>query len=293
MRTIVHISDLHVGPPFQPAIAERLVEEVREIGPDLMVITGDLVQDHDPQQFRQAAAYVARFDCSLVMVPGNHDVPGLNLLARFVQPYELYRRTFGLEWVAGMHVDQGLAVVGLNSVWTLAPSGGRLSGAELGRLRTVLETTPDRACRIVAMHHHLVPMPGFGRRTVIWGAPRALRVMERAGVELVLSGHNHRSYIGNIVDFYRRARRPLIVVQAGTATSRRGRGPERERNSYNVIRITERTIRITHRLYFADEGRFHRLSEHLYPRFTMGAAFLEPLEPPRDLTTAGPADGDH
>lgn len=264
--TIVHLSDLHVGPPFQEHVAEQLLEEIAEIRPDLVAISGDLVQDYRREQFEAAARLVERIPPPRVIVPGNHDIPGFNLWERLTRPYELYRQTFGHERESGLYFGRGLAVVGLNSVWPLAPTGGRLSAAELARLAQELGRSPPQDCRILVIHHHLIPSPGFGWHTAMWGARRLVPLLERAGVELVLSGHKHRSYIGSTLNFFGHARRPIIVVQAGTATSRRGRGPERDKNSYNVLRVSSSTIRITHRIYTAEDGRFHRASEHLFPR---------------------------
>ena len=42
---IVQLSDLHVGSQFQQEVFETLVEEVNELNPDVIVITGDLTNE--------------------------------------------------------------------------------------------------------------------------------------------------------------------------------------------------------------------------------------------------------
>ncbi|MEO7660430.1 MAG: metallophosphoesterase, partial [Pyrinomonadaceae bacterium] len=43
MRKIVHLSDLHFG-TVAPGVAGLAVEKIREINPDVVVISGDLTQ---------------------------------------------------------------------------------------------------------------------------------------------------------------------------------------------------------------------------------------------------------
>jgi hypothetical protein len=95
-------------------------------------------------------------------------------------------------------------------------------------------------------------------------------------VEMILGGHLHRSYIGNSLDFYpgNHRDRGIVIVQCGTTTSRRGRGREREKNSFNLIRIDENTLQITHYLYFDEDGSFEPFSRYTFPRF--GKRFVEP-----------------
>jgi hypothetical protein len=84
----------------------------------------------------------------------------------------------------------------------------------------------------------------------------------------VIGGHLHRAYIGNSLDVYPGEDRDhgIIIVQSGTSTSRRGRAREREKNSFNHMRIAEGVVRITHYMYFDDLEGFAPVSRHLFPR---------------------------
>jgi hypothetical protein len=85
----------------------------------------------------------------------------------------------------------------------------------------------------------------------------------------------HRAYIGNSLDIYagRHRKRGIIFVQCGTTTSRRGRGREREKNSFNLIKIGSEMLRVTHYMYFADLGEFAPVSRHIFARH--GQRFIE------------------
>ena len=100
------------------------------------------------------------------------------------------------------------------------------------------------------------------------GAKQALDTLTGLGVDLILTGHLHRASIVNSLDVYAGQDRNhgILIVQCGTSTSRRGRAREREKNSFNWIQITDRNIRITHYMYFAEAGGFAPMSRHLFPR---------------------------
>ena len=78
------------------------------------------------------------------------------------------------------------------------------------------------------LHHHLLPIPGTGReRNVVYDAGDTLEVLQRANVNLVLSGHKHVPYAWRLED--------LFVVNAGTVSSLRLRGHTRP--CYNIVEI--------------------------------------------------------
>ena len=41
---------------------------------------------------------------------------------------------------------------------------------------------------------------------------------------------------------------------------------EREKNSFNLIRITTDRVRVTHYMHFSDMGGFAPISRHIFPR---------------------------
>ena len=85
--------------------------------------------------------------------------------------------------------------------------------------------------RIFVLHHHLLPVPGTGReRNIVYDAGDAIECLQRAGVDLVLSGHKHVPYAWRLEN--------LFVVNAGTVSSLRLSG--KTRPCYNVDRDRRR-----------------------------------------------------
>ncbi len=71
---IVQISDLHIGPVLGRAFTERVVAQVNNARPDLIVITGDLA-DGDPARLADQVAPLEQLDAphGVYFVTGNHD----------------------------------------------------------------------------------------------------------------------------------------------------------------------------------------------------------------------------
>jgi 3',5'-cyclic AMP phosphodiesterase CpdA len=151
----------------------------------------------------------------------------------------------------------------------LAVTGGRIRRWQLDFCSEAFRAAPPTAVKIVVAHHHFAPAPDYDdEHDVMWRAREALDRFNELGVELILGGHLHRAYIGNSLDLYPSKTREsgIIIVQCGTATSRRGRAREREKNTLNLIRIGPDVTRITHYMYFHEMGGFAPLSRHVFPR---------------------------
>lgn len=267
MATLLHLSDLHFGKMFLPEVAEAVVRQSRDIEPDVVVVSGDLTQRAKAREFEQAATYLDRFDCPVVVTPGNHDVPFYRFWERFLAPYRNYRLHISQELNTVTDVAS-LRIVSLNSSRRLTFTNGRIRRSQLEFATRAFESADESSSRIVVTHHHLAPPPDFQGGNVMPHARRALQRFTQLGVDLVLAGHMHRAYIGNSLDFFPGdlQRRGIVIVQCGTTTSSRGRGREELRNTVNLIKIDEGVIRVAHHAWVRDLARFMPISEHFFPR---------------------------
>ena len=149
-----------------------------------------------------------------------------------------------------------------------AISNGRIHAEQLEFCQQTFQDVPAETLKIVVAHHHFAPAPDYEWDQTMPKAKRAIDKFVDLGVDLIMGGHLHRSYIGNTLDLYagRHRDRGIIIVQSGTTTSHRGRGREREKNSLNVLRIDARMIHVTHYIYFHEQDRFEPVSRHSFPR---------------------------
>lgn len=265
MRQILHISDIHFGPHFRPETADAIRDLVARRQPDLVAISGDLTQRAKIGQMRDARQWVDSLETPSLAVPGNHDVPMYRVWERLLAPYGIYQQYFDQD-MEPIWEDDELFVVGVNTAFNWTVKDGRVTPASLRRLAQVLEAVPRTKAKIVVAHHHLIPPPRFDTQRVTRHAREAVELFSRLGVEMVLSGHLHQTYIATSEEYYPRGERPVLLVHAGTTTSGRGRGWETKRNSCNWIRIDEGSVTIHHLLWQPEHGAFREWSRHSFPR---------------------------
>ena len=266
---ILHISDLHFGPPFVPHVAEALREAAGQLEVDLIVASGDFTQRAKEEQFRAAREFLDSLpDVPVVVTPGNHDVPLYRIYERLFDPYRYYRRHIHPELDYVLRLEQAVIV----SINTTAPLrhivNGRVERWQLDFVARGFADAPPGVPRILVAHHHFAPAPDYEGAQVMPGAKRAMDRLADLHLDLILGGHLHRAYIGNSLDVYPGPDREqgIIIVQSGTTTSRRGRVREREKNSFNYIRVGEDRIRVTHYMHFGELNGLAPMSRHVFPR---------------------------
>lgn len=239
MRTIVHLSDLHFG-RTDAEIIQPLITTVNTIAPHLVVVSGDLTQRARSTEFREARRFLNALSQPQIIVPGNHDVPLYDIFSRFVRPLEKYRRHIS-EDVAPTYVDEEMAVVGVNTARSLTFKDGRISREQIAEIHERLRTLDNQIVKIIVTHHPFDLPAQYDGDELVGRAPLAMQTLADCGADLLLAGHLHMSHAGNTDARYGIEGYSALVVQAGTATSTRGRG---ETNSFNVIRTSPACITI-------------------------------------------------
>jgi 3',5'-cyclic AMP phosphodiesterase CpdA len=265
LRRLLHISDIHFGPPHRGEVAEGVLALIASRSPDLVVISGDLTQRAKGEQFRDARRFVDRIQVPSLAVPGNHDVPMYRVWERLFDPFGAYCRYFCGQ-MEPVYEAEGLVVVGVNSAFNWTVKDGRITRARLEQVEARLAAAPATATRVVVAHHPLVPAPRFDTQRVATHAYETVQMLTRAKVDLLLSGHLHQAYIAPSDTYYPVAGGRTLLVQSGTTTSSRGRGCERGKNTCNWIEISGQEIAITHLLWEGEKAAFLAASRHVYPR---------------------------
>ncbi len=174
--TIAQVSDLHVGPTVGEAEVRRVVELVNGLKPDLVAITGDLV-DGRVDELRQAVAPLGqlRSRWGTFFVTGNHEYYS------GVEPWLAELRRLGITVLRNQRVAVGDRGPGGASIDLAGIDDWRSRGLAPGHGpdldRALAGRDPERSLVLLAHQPH--------------GVPEATR----AGVELQLSGHTHGGQI--------------------------------------------------------------------------------------------------
>jgi predicted MPP superfamily phosphohydrolase len=175
--TVAQVSDLHVGPTIGERDVRRIVEQVNALRPDVVAITGDLV-DESVAEVGRAVAHLGdlRARHGVFFVTGNHEyyVDG----GRGTGPWLAELRRLGVRVLRNESVvvgDAG-ASIDLAGVDDYSAPGEEFSS---NLTRALAGRDPDRS--LVLLAHQ----------------PRVSAVAEavRAGVELQVSGHTHGGQI--------------------------------------------------------------------------------------------------
>jgi Icc-related predicted phosphoesterase len=267
--TLLQVSDLHFGPHYSVRAGEAILRLAADLAPDVVVANGDFTQRAKPEQFRDARRFLDRLPgVPRVVVPGNHDVPLYRVVERLLAPYRNYREHISPELDQIVRVD-GAVIVALNSTAPYtALRNGRIRRHQLEMCRRAFTEAPAGTARVVVAHHPLAPPPDYEGGDAVPGTGRALDFFESLGVELILGGHLHRTYVGSSIDVRPGGdpRRRSVIVVSGTSTSGRGRARERKLNSANLIRIDADALHVSHYMYFEDLEGFAPVARYAFPR---------------------------
>ncbi len=238
---IAHISDTHItgGEAYKSYAYDLTVSEINRLNFDLVVHTGDVTNGGLREEYERAEYELKKIKKPLVVIPGNHDVRnvGYELFEEFIGPLNgIYEFKDGvLIWVDSTIPDL---------------SDGRIGRHKFRWLKKVLEEYSERPIKLVAAHHHLIPLPNTGReRNVLFNAGDVLDLLLRHDVTLYLCGHKHVPNVYRVED--------LVVDNAGCTSCRKTR--RGDVNSYNIVEIENGRLSVTvRRLTGDEEAKSHR-----------------------------------
>ena len=172
---IAQISDLHVGPQTSRRFLARVAAAVRKAAPDIIAVTGDVVDDRAEDVPWYAAAFATlEAPLGVYVIPGNHDIyAGWDAVAR-----SLRQRTTATILVNDARVVERhgsrLAIVGTGDPAAGPRAIGLPNDGAAPDVERTLATVPA-GTTTVAFAHNPALWPGLAKR----------------GVSLTLSGHTH------------------------------------------------------------------------------------------------------
>ncbi|EPX86812.1 metallophosphoesterase family protein [Salipiger mucosus] len=244
MKRVAHVSDLHFG-RTDHALRHALIEAVNAAKPDLVAVTGDFTQRARRRQYSAARAFLERIEAPWMAVPGNHDISLDNLWQRFFRPWRRYRE-FICDDLCPVHVQDGLVVVGLNTVNRFRWQSGRVRWLQM---RTVSRVFSEHEGIKVVLAHHPFEQDADIKKTLMRDAERAMERLSDCGADLVLSGHLHRWRTEPFLSAKHGAQ--VLQVHVGTGLSTRLRGQD---NDFALLDLDADTADVTRMV--ARQGRF-------------------------------------
>jgi 3',5'-cyclic AMP phosphodiesterase CpdA len=267
MFRIAHLTDLHATPAraglpaligkrffgwlswqvrrrhaHQERVLEALVSDLRAQAPDQIVVTGDLTNIAGEEEFPAARAWLERLGppARVSVVPGNHDayvsVPaerGVALWHEYVASDAPGLAASPAREFPTLRLRGRLAVVGVCSAVPTLPflARGRVGADQLARLGPLLERLGREGLFRLVLIHHPPERGVVSRRRELRDAAELGAVLARAGAELVLHGHTHRTRVGALPG----PDGPIPVVGARSASDV-GHRPEK-RAQYHVYAV--------------------------------------------------------
>jgi len=120
----------------------------------------------------------------------------------------------------------------------------------------------------VLVTHHPFDLPeGYSDRDLVGRAQMAMAGLAECGADLFLAGHLHVMHSGHTAKRYNIKGHSALVIQAGTATSTRGRG---EPNSFNVIRLEHPNISVDRLSWDSNSASFAIAGEERFQHSSDG-----------------------
>ena len=168
---IAQISDVHMGRIVRGPRLERIVTMVNDLHPDLIVITGDLV-DAEALHMEDMVHPLRRLKSKygVFAVPGNHEYfAGIERSQTFIE--QAGTTMLRNRWVT---IANGLQLVGRDD-----PAGARIVGEKIPSLEEITRGT-DRSKPTILLYH--TPMTTFDE-------------LQARGIQLQLSGHTHKGQL--------------------------------------------------------------------------------------------------
>ncbi|MGC4086308.1 MAG: metallophosphoesterase [Polyangiaceae bacterium] len=171
--SIVQISDVHIGPTLRREFLEEVVQQINALSPDVVAITGDLV-DGSVEQLREHTAPLGQIRAKhgVFFVTGNHEYYS-GAPEWCAELERLGIRVLRNERVSVGHAEQSFDLAGVDDFQ--AAQFGNGHGPDLAK--ALRGRDPNR--ELVLLAHQ----------------PRAVFEAQEHGVGLQLSGHTHGGQI--------------------------------------------------------------------------------------------------
>lgn len=197
---IAHFSDTHIKPKGRlaynrvdtAAMLKAAVSHIQTLPqqPDLLLITGDLVDQGHPDEYAHLKEILAPLTYPMLFVPGNHDD---RQAMQQAFTHLLVKPGAGYWQFCHKEADWPIRIIGLDTV-DPGQSGGMLCAERLGWFEAAL--AQDQHTPTLVMMHHPPFVTGIGHMDDIGLTGKEAFVQlvrQHDHIELIICGHLHRN----------------------------------------------------------------------------------------------------
>jgi 3',5'-cyclic AMP phosphodiesterase CpdA len=179
----------------------RLVEYVRRLEPDHILITGDLTTTALPDEFRAARAALMGWlhdPARVTIIPGNHDryTWWAHRSCRFERYFGEFAPRPAFPWLRWL--DPATAILGLDPTRSGITASGKLPSLQAAEARRLIADAGSRLGRLVVACHYPVAVPReFERdlaRKPMLNADEIRSWLRTIGPHLFCCGHIHAAW---------------------------------------------------------------------------------------------------
>ncbi len=263
---IIIFSDLHVS-KFSGYFNEEaftngimsIAQRLKENPETIILNLGDITDQGTIEDYNYANALIKGTFATcgvenpiIHYIPGNHDFRNIGM--------EIWQDLYGSRHFFLDFTKKGknVVILGIDSVEPDANSG-RIGSRGRDEIFARLSSYPDDVVKILAFHHHLLPIPNTGReRSMIRDAGDVLPVLWDAGVDIVLVGHRHYPNCFTISN----GKKKMLLINNGTFSSHKTRG--KAGHVYLSLDISDQKVRVQC-LGFDKYSIFQEPKTHVFP----------------------------
>lgn len=245
---------------YRPEVLQTLITDLHQQPHDSVVVTGDITNISLEEEFPAAVPWLRQLGSpeNVFIIPGNHDAYVPLSYEQSWKHWEAYLRsdsevhTSSVNGVEGraedvitpareiegilfptVRIREPVVLIGVNTAFPPAnwlDANGSVGSQQLERLEQLLRhfATTD-LCRVILIHHP--PDEEIEARRRLTDTVAFCEVLQRAGAELVLHGHLHRTVLRSIPGPTRPI--PVVGVRSSSAI---GHQPKK-RARYHLYRI--------------------------------------------------------
>jgi 3',5'-cyclic AMP phosphodiesterase CpdA len=254
---IIHLSDLHIGKSNNLKKSTRIVEWIIENKDshqsELVVISGDLIDDGQTWQFeaaRDLLDLLKKEDFTVLVAPGNHDYGPDGYRESSQSQKEFAELISGVTEYPHLHLTKGQALIILDSmeeeiqrkeVWGAQGYLGKLQLQKLDQLLDDLEENRAVENVVLVLHHHpfdFLFYHGLRDQADLKGVI-SRRKDRPARVNVLLFGHKHIECRFNDPDENKEELFGIDMIYASGQTVERNR---KGKMVIPVIDLEEKTI---------------------------------------------------